>query len=526
MITVNNPIISGFYPDPSICRVGEDYYLVNSSFAYFPGIPIFHSKNLAEWTQIGNAIDRIEQTHLQTCTVSEGIYAPTIRYHKGVFYIVTTNVPSGGNFIITAKDPAGPWSNAYYLGENAPGIDPSLFFEEDGRCYYIGTRPNSEGERYFGNWEIWIQELDLAKMTLVGKSISIWQGAMRDAIWPEGPHIYKKEGYFFLITAEGGTEYNHSIMVARSKNIIGPYENYSKNPLFTHRHLGMEYPVQCVGHGDMIETGNGDWYLVMLGMRPCKSHTNLGRETFLAKVTWENDWPVINQGVGKLEKKVCLQEKILRCEKIVEEGCLDKDDISVKNMHGFADGKLNHELVSLRGNDFSFSEEERPGWIRIHAACESFEEKKPVSLLAVRQKDYHFCVRTRMDFLEGDDKSRAGLVLFQNETSYLIIYKKIYKEENLLIIETNQNGKSKIIAQTNICNGVLEIKMIANNQEADILFRCDNETEYHIMIQQVDLCPYSTEVAGGFVGCVVGAFVLGMNNDVYADFSHMIYESL
>ena len=164
-----NPIIPGFAPDPSICAVGEDYYLVTSSFAYFPGVPIYHSKDLVNWRQIGNILDRKSQLNLEGAEQSEGIFAPNIRYHNGVFYMITTNISGGGNFIVTATDPSGEWSEPYFL-ENAPGIDPSLFFDDDGKCYYVGTRPNPEGVRYNGDWEIWIQELDLEAMKLVGES--------------------------------------------------------------------------------------------------------------------------------------------------------------------------------------------------------------------------------------------------------------------------------------------------------------------------------------------------------------------
>ena len=173
MVTVKNPILMGFYPDPSICRKGEDYYIVNSSFVYAPGVPIFHSRDLAHWEQIGNILDRPSQLPVAGADISDGIYAPTIRYHDGLFYMITTNVTHGNNFIVTAENPEGPWSEPYYLGDDAPGIDPSLFFDDDGKCYYCGTRPNPEGVRYNGDWEIWIQELDLKTMKLVGESMAI-----------------------------------------------------------------------------------------------------------------------------------------------------------------------------------------------------------------------------------------------------------------------------------------------------------------------------------------------------------------
>lgn len=175
MSIAKNPVLSGFYPDPSICRVGEDYYMVNSSFAYFPGIPVFHSRDLAHWEQIGNALDREEQLPLSGSEISRGIFAPTIRYHEGTYYIITTNVDHGGNFVITAQDPKGPWSVPHYLGDAAEGIDPSLFFDEDGKCYYVGTRPNPSGVRHNGDWEIWIEELDLHAMCLKGAGTAVWK---------------------------------------------------------------------------------------------------------------------------------------------------------------------------------------------------------------------------------------------------------------------------------------------------------------------------------------------------------------
>lgn len=295
MTIVHNPILPGFYPDPSICAVGRDFYLVNSTFAYFPGVPIFHSRDLAHWRQIGNVLTRPSQLPLDGCRHSRGIYAPTLRYHDGTFYLITTNISGGGNFIVTARDPAGPWSEPYWLGDAAPGIDPSLLFDDDGRCYYVGNRPNPDGERYGGDWEIWAQELDLNTMRLTGESHALWKGALRDVIWPEGPHLYKKDGMYYLMIAEGGTGPNHSVSVARSEHVFGPYVGNPNNPILTHRHLGAQYPVTCVGHGDLAADAEGNWYMVMLGMRPCGGHTIMGRETFLARVEWQNGWPVVTR---------------------------------------------------------------------------------------------------------------------------------------------------------------------------------------------------------------------------------------
>ena len=252
-VIAKNPIMPGFYPDPSICAVGEDYYLINSTFAYFPGLSLMHSKDLVHWEQIGNVMDRKSQLPLKEAGHSAGLFAPTIRYHEGVFYVICTNVSYGGNYIVTASNPEGPWSEPYYI-EGADGIDPSLFFDEDGKCYYIGTHPNPEGCKYDGDWYIWIQELDVKTMKLVGEHKNVWNGAMKNIVWPEGPHLYKKGEYYYIMHAEGGTGPDHAVTVCRSKNIWGPYENNFCNPILTHRHLGRDYPVKYVGHADLIET--------------------------------------------------------------------------------------------------------------------------------------------------------------------------------------------------------------------------------------------------------------------------------
>ncbi len=302
--TFNNPILKGFYPDPSICRVGEDYYLVNSSFEYFPGVPIFHSKDLVNWQQIGHVLDRPSQLNLDGVRISGGIFAPTIRYHKGLFYMITTlNTPeNGGNFFVTAKNPAGPWSAPQFLPKDAIGIDPSLFFDDDGKVYYIGQKKPINQQQVTRYRQIWLREVDLKNKTFIGeRKIILEEGALHDASNAEGPHIYKKDGYYYLMIAEGGTEENHAVTIFRSENIDGPYEGNKKNPILTHRNLGRYYPITCTGHADLVETQKGDWWMVLLGVRKYGGlHYNLGRETFLAKVVWQEGWPVVNPGEARV----------------------------------------------------------------------------------------------------------------------------------------------------------------------------------------------------------------------------------
>ncbi len=295
-----NPILPGFYPDPSICRVGDQYYLANSSFMYFPGIPIWTSKNLVDWKLIGYVLNRPSDFQkFHDVEVSRGVYAPTIRYHDGQFYVICTLVGGGGNFYVTAKNITGPWSQPHWL-ESVDGIDPSLFFDDDGKAYVIhcGPPPNHK-PLYGGHRTIRLRELDLAIGELVGPEKILVNGGTdikKEPIWIEGPHLFKRNGRYYLIAAEGGTEYNHSEVVFRADSVWGPYVPFEGNPVLTQRQLDPKRkdPITCTGHADFVEMPNGDWWTVFLGCQPYEGNLfNTGRETFLLPVKWESDWPII-----------------------------------------------------------------------------------------------------------------------------------------------------------------------------------------------------------------------------------------
>lgn len=518
MVTAVNPILSGFYPDPSICRVDQDFYLVNSSFVYFPGVPIFHSRDLAHWEQIGNILDREEQLPLIGSEISRGIYAPTIRYYNGMYYMITTNVSYGGNFIVTAEKPEGPWSAPYYLGEDAKGIDPSLFFDEDGKCYYVGTRPNPEGVRYNGDWEIWVQELDLKTMKLIGESMAIWKGALKDVIWPEGPHLYKVGAYYYLLHAEGGTGPEHSISVARSKQLFQWFEGCPRNPIFTHRNLGVDYPVTYVGHGDLVDDENGNWFIVMLASRPCKKHSSMGRETFLAKVTWENEWPVINPGIGKLEDKV---------EILLEECRFGKEESRHDHFHFYENTLDDRFLGIMKCNADMYSLRERSGFLRLYTKKEVVSRKENASYLGVRQKDYQFQVSTGVEFFPQQIEETAGLVLYQNHANHLRM--EIVKAENgrnLRVTSCIHEAEQVIAEKSLVENGLLEIQFKANNQNAEIWVVENGDLQ--MVAKEVSLFPYTTEEAGGFVGCTIGMYASsnGVSSHHHADYAWFSYDSM
>jgi alpha-N-arabinofuranosidase len=318
--TVRNPIIPGFFPDPSIVRVEDDFYVVNSSFEYFPSIPIWHSRDLVHWQQIGNVIDRPEQgLDLSDVNPSGGVQAVTIRHHAGTFYVTSTRVKKEWprldyHFIVTATDIRGPWSECHFI-EGAEGIDSSLFFDDDGRSYFLANRQKA-GSSDTADAEIWMSEIDLETFTLVGPKQVLWEGT--GGIYPEGPRLFKRDGWYYLLIAEGGTLHNHTTSIARSANVTGPYLSSPRNPILTHKHLSREYPIQNVGHADMVQLKDGSWWGVCLGSRPRGGfydggntrysfggyYRNLGRETFLFPIQWPADGlsPLFSPVTGRIEE--------------------------------------------------------------------------------------------------------------------------------------------------------------------------------------------------------------------------------
>ena len=290
-IAAETPILPGFYPDPSICRVGPDYYMVLSTFEYFPGAPIFHSQDLLTWSQIGNILSRRTQFRLGDSRPSTGIYGSTLRHHAGRFWFVTTNASdfASGQLVVHSDDPAGPWSEPIFV-KAAVGIDPDLCWDDHGQCYLTWKAMSLT----FGEQGIQQAPLDLTTGELMRPPYPVWQGSGHVAA--EGPHVYDIDNYWYLVLAEGGTERGHCVTVARGRRPWGPFESDPNNPVFTHRSTA--HPVQNVGHADLVQTVEGDWAAVYLGVRPRGSTPGfhvLGRETFLAGVDWVDGWPVFDE---------------------------------------------------------------------------------------------------------------------------------------------------------------------------------------------------------------------------------------
>lgn len=290
-----NPVIPGFQPDPSIVRVGNEFYLVTSTFSWFPGLPIYRSTDLVNWRLVGHAIDRPGQVDFSGLGTNRGLFAPAITHHGGKFWIVNTCIDCKGNFVITADKPEGPWSDPVWL--DFGGIDPSLVWDQDGRSWIVYNDAPPGEPLYEGHRAIWIQRFDSAAMKILPERRLLVNGGLDLAakpVWAEGPHIYRHDGWYYLMAAEGGTADQHSETIYRSRHIEGPYEKGPVNPILTQRNMDPARPdrVEATGHADMVRLDDGSWWGVFLATRPFAGQsTLLGRETYLLPVNWENGWP-------------------------------------------------------------------------------------------------------------------------------------------------------------------------------------------------------------------------------------------
>jgi xylan 1,4-beta-xylosidase len=519
MATFRNPIIPGFNPDPSVCRVGDDYYLVVSTFEYFPGVPIFHSKDLVHWRQIGHVLDRPSQLDLDGTPCSKGIYAATIRHHEGIFYMITTFVESvtgaRRNFYVTAEDPSGPWSDPVWLPE-APGIDSSLFFDDDGKAYIMANRQPPGGQQYPKHMEIYLQELDLAQGKLVGEKYSLWDGALKFIHAQEGPHLYKVDGWYILLIAEGGTGHTHSITVARSQNLTGPYEGCKSNPILTHRHLGKRHPISNVGHGDLVETQNGDWWMVCLGSRPYGGYyRNLGRESFLVPVEWEDGWPVVNAGKGMVE--IEMESPNLPQTRFSPEPACDHFDRN----------RLAYTWMFIRTprGDF-WSLEERPGHLRLRLKPETLMEEANPAFVGRRQEHMSFAARTVLEFQPQTEQEAAGVVLLQNtEYQYRMEVALADGKKSVRLIRRTA-GTDEVLAAGPLQepHSRIYMKVEAVGQSYSFHYATRSE-EWQPLVEDADGTLLSSDVAGGFTGSVMGLYATshGTGSSNYADFDYFEY---
>lgn len=518
---LNNPILPGFYPDPSICRVGNDFYMITSSFSMFPGVPIFHSTDLANWEQIGHVLDRKSQLHVTADSVVAGIMAPTLRYNNGTFYMITSNFSSKGNFIVTATDPRGPWSEPHWL-PNGPGIDPSLFFDDDGKVYFTGTRRDTNPDGASAGQAIWLSEIDLEKMCLVGAQPTIWRGALKNAATPESPHIYKKDGYYYLVIAEGGTEHFHAVTVARSKNIYDYFEGYEGNPIMTHRHLGRMYPICNAGHADFVELENGEWYAVMLASRLIGGyHKNFGRETYIAPVIWENGWPVISPGTGKLEWSYPapkLPEFVPRPLAVRDD--FDEDKLALQwiflgtpyeNFYSLKDSRLTLKLLPRPMS---------PELKRLAPVSDEIDTDIPsLSFISRRQQHENFSLSAKMFFNASAENETAGLIVMQASNHQFRLERSMEKGKQILrILQVTCELKGRPwlpgfesktteleLAKAEVAPGDIFLRISANGQDYSFYYGT-SENDYLPLYENADGRNINPEVVGGMVGTLLGMY--------------------
>lgn len=498
-----NPIIPGFHPDPSIVRVGRDYYVVNSSFAYYPGLPIFHSRDLVNWTQIGNAIDRPGMLKFAGLGVSRAVFAPTLRYHAGRFFIINTCTDCGGNFIITAKTAAGPWSNPVFLPE-VGGIDAEIFFDDDGRAWITNNDAPVGTPRYDGHRALWIQEIDLKQMKTIGPRRVIVDGGVRPAekpIWTEGPHIIKRDGWYYLLAAEGGTAGEHSQTVYRSRAVTGPYTPGPINPILTQRNLDPKrpFPVYATGHADLVQTPKGDWWAVFLGTRPYEgSLSNMGRETFLLPVDWpKGGWPMILPA-GKVVPQV-----------------LRRPDLPASAprpvstwREEFAAPRLRPEWLMLRQPTtrwYSIG----GGALTLRARSESVAGTGNPSFLARRQQHSIATVETAMTYRPARPGDRAGLAVFADERHYFFIGVQQGKDGPAIVV-TKRDGETdpsagRVIAAVPYPKsaGPLRLRIAARGAAHDFGYALPGG-QWQTLVADADGRPLASERSNQFTGTVIG----------------------
>ncbi|MBB4140221.1 glycoside hydrolase family 43 protein [Microbacterium invictum] len=500
-----NPILPGCHPDPSICRVGDYYYLVTSTFEYLPGLPIHRSTNLVDWVPIGHAIHRPGQLDLSGIPSSKGLYAPTIRHHDGTFYVVCTVVspvvdgePSwpgrAGHFVVTATEPEGPWSEPTWF-EGFDGIDPSLTFDGD-RVWLCGNRLAQPG-LWPGQTDIWLTELDPATLAPIGEVREIWRGASARAVWAEGPHIIARPGGgWMLVAAEGGTNRNHAVCVAYADDIAGPYVGDPGNPRLTHRDLGDRVPIADVGHADLVEAPDGRWWSTMLGIQTIDGENGLlGRQTHLVPVEWEHRQPLFAPGSGRVEPAMAA------------EGVPDQQPAPTEYRDDFDAPVLDPAWTAPRILPDTFADTvARPGYVRLTATPTEPSGLGPLAFLGRRLPDHRTHAAARIELAGA---VRGGLLLRTSESAYLE-----------LTVDRRGVGRA-VLADDGVEMTVGEVSGI-HTEGIDLAIDVDGLTARLTIgdthLGEVDLRPLASGRPSMFVGSWIGVMAVG---DGVVDVDHV-----
>ncbi|MBK7806375.1 MAG: glycoside hydrolase family 43 protein [Saprospiraceae bacterium] len=523
--TFTNPILKGFYPDPSIVRVAADYYLINSTFSYFPGIPVMHSKDLKNWKQIGNVIDRPSQLDFMGERMTRGLFAPAINYYKGVFYVTCTDIDHDGNFVVTATNPAGPWSNPVKIPQ-VRGIDPSLYFDSATDKSYIIYNSDAPDNKplYSGHRTIRMYEFDYKNLKVTGDEKILVNGGVdisTKPVWIEGPHIIQKFGWYYLYAAEGGTSVNHSQVVLRSKDVWGPYVPYEKNPILTQRDLPEDRPdpITSAGHADLVEGPNGQWYAVFLAVRPYDGdYYNTGRETFLAPVTWKDEWPIINPN-----DKLIPYTFTENIKEVKQKGALPQSGNFDYTLT--FDKTLDPSLLFLRTKDeTSFSLSKQKG-LTLKLKPETIMEMGNPSFIGKRQQHLYSTTDVSLTFDPKSENEKAGLVIFQDEKHfYYLCRSKVGTQHMIQLYKSKEDQTMELLAQSP--NTFKSIKLRIQSEGDKYSFHYANKGNKFVTLKSnVDGKFLSTKTAGGFIGCIYGMYATssGKPSENTASFKFLRY---
>jgi alpha-N-arabinofuranosidase len=500
-----NPVLPGFHPDPSIVRVGDDFYLVNSTFAWFPGIPVFHSRDLVNWRLIGHAIDRPGQLDMAGLGTNRGVFAAAIEHHDGRFYIFNTCIECGGNFYVTATDPAGPWSDPVWLGFD--GIDPSLFVDDDGRAWLVNNGPPAVEPRYEGHRAIWIQEFDLAQGRLVGPRKLLVDGGVDPAqspIWAEGPHVYKVGEWYYLMAAEGGTADRHSETIYRSRHVDGPYTPGPVNPILTQRDLPAGRPdrIEATGHADLVRLDDGNWWGVFLATRPFAGQsTLLGRESFLLPVRWADGWPrFLDPGEA--------------VPPLVEEPPLPRSSGSSWTAwrDEFDGTALSPEWIALRTSPAGFARV-RDGALVVAPGTDAAGSLDQPAFVGRRLRHHAATIETSVDFAPQRDGDFAGLLAFMDEAHFVAFGVEEVDGRRLAVlrrrVSAEQSDRGDVIATAELAAaGPLELRLTLDGGRAAFAYRAKGQGEWRTLAEGVDVEPLASIHAGLFTGLVIGPYAV------------------
>ena len=509
------PILQGCYPDPAITRKGDDFYMVCSSFAMFPGVPIFHSKDLVNWTDLGGILNNVNEFNPHDTGISAGVYAPGITYnpHNDTFYmIVTAFTGKMGNIIVKTKDPKKGWGSPIKLAFN--GIDPSIFFDDNGKGYVVhNDAPDKGKELYNGHRVIKVWEYDLEKdQVIAGTDKIIVDGGVdlsKKPIWIEAPHLYKKDGHYYLMCAEGGTGGNHSEVVFISDSPKGPFKPSSNNPILTQRYFPKDRPnkVDWAGHADLVQGPDNTYYGVFLGIRPNqKDRVNAGRETFILPVDWSGTFPVFENGLVPMGPKLKMPNGVEN--KTGKQGFLPNGNFTFTE--NFTSDQLDYRWIGLRGPREKFISITKKG-LQINPFEANIKELKPTSTLFYRQQHNAFAFSAALDYKPDSEKDLAGIVCLQNERFNYVFGVTKKGKETFILLERTQNGQSEIIASAKIEIKKpfrLQVKATGDNYQFSYAL---NGNDFQNLGNEVSGDILSTNVAGGFTGALVGLYATAAN---------------